>query len=155
VGTGFCLVALGLALRAWSAACAGGHTRGAKISAPSLVTVGPYARVRNPIYLGTITLGIGMVLVLGDPWLWPALAAASVLLYATIIPAEERFLAERFGEEYARYCEAVPRLVPRMTPWVRGDAGGRSWQNARGEVVIAGILALILGVLHWSGDGRE
>src|SRR5688500_17928599 len=62
------LVGRGRSRRAWAAACAGGHTRTGRIEAPDLVTGGPYAFVRNPIYLGSFLLGLGMVGLLGDPW---------------------------------------------------------------------------------------
>jgi protein-S-isoprenylcysteine O-methyltransferase Ste14 len=60
-------VLLGLMLRAWGSGCAGRHTRSAKIEADRLVTGGPFAYVRNPIYVGTMVLGIGMsaLIVLG------------------------------------------------------------------------------------------
>src|SRR6187402_1723652 len=53
-------IALGLALRAWGSGCAGLHTRSAKIEGAQLVTGGPFAYVRNPIYLGSMILGLGM-----------------------------------------------------------------------------------------------
>src|SRR5688572_17790600 len=61
------LILLGLAGRAWAAGCAGRHTTEARIEAPKLVTGGPFAYVRNPIYLASVVLGFGMVGVIGDP----------------------------------------------------------------------------------------
>src|SRR4051794_25243619 len=58
------LVVLGLALRAWGSGCAGTHTRSATIEAPRLITGGPFAYVRNPIYTGTMCLGFGMALLI-------------------------------------------------------------------------------------------
>ena len=111
------LVLLGLALRAWSGGCAGGHTRKATIEAPQLVTGGPYAFVRNPIYLASIVLGLGMVGLLGDPWMLGLYVAVFIFLYTSIVPAEEAFLRRTFPEEFARYCENVPRMIPRLTAW--------------------------------------
>src|SRR3954449_9027637 len=60
------LVLLGLALRAWASASVGHHSRSGEIEAPRLVTSGPYALVRNPIYLGSFILGLGMIGLLED-----------------------------------------------------------------------------------------
>ena len=106
------LVALGLAIRMWAAACAGHHTRSGQIEAPRLITGGPYAFVRNPIYLGSLVLGLGMVGLLGDPWLLLPHALVFAVFFGMIVPAEEQFLAAQFGEEFARFCRAVPRAVP-------------------------------------------
>jgi protein-S-isoprenylcysteine O-methyltransferase Ste14 len=154
-GVSFVLVLVGLGLRAWAAAYAGAHTRSSSISAPRLVTSGPYGYVRNPIYLGTILLGIGMTGLIGDVRLVPLLLAAFIVLYATIIPAEERFLAATFGDEYARYCHAVPRLIPRLTAWNDGAPAPSQWANARGEAGIAGILLLIQGFLRIAAYIRD
>ena len=118
-GTIVCLllVLAGLLLRAWAAGCAGGHTRRATIEAPRLATGGPFAYVRNPIYLASIILGLGMVGLLGDPWMLALYIAVFVFLYTAIVPAEERFLRGQFGDAYARYCAHVPRLLPRLRPW--------------------------------------
>ena len=115
------LVLAGLALRAWAAGCAGRHTRRATIEAPRLATGGPFAYVRNPIYLASIILGLGMVGLLGDPWMLGLYIAVFVFLYTAIVPAEERFLRGQFGEAYARYCAAVPRLLPRLSAWADAE----------------------------------
>src|SRR5262245_43194508 len=70
------LVSLGVGLRVWGGGCAGWHTRGHTIGAPQLTTCGPYAYVRNPIYLGNMILGLGMVGLIGDPWLFVLYLAA-------------------------------------------------------------------------------
>src|SRR5688500_12069093 len=100
------LILAGLGMSAWAAAYAGAHTRSPSIGARDLVTAGPYSRVRNPIYLGTVILGLGMTGLIGDWRLAPLLFLACLILYVTIIPAEEQFLAEKFGAAYARYRDA-------------------------------------------------
>ncbi len=142
------LVALGLGLRAWAVAFAGHHTRTNKIEAPQLVTDGPYAHVRNPIYLGTIILGLGMVGFLGDPLLLPIYALTLAASFVGIIPAEERFLQCQFGEEYSRYRAAVRRLIPRWRPWSGARRKIPDWSAARGELVIAALLVVIILLSH-------
>ena len=137
------LVLAGLALRAWAAGCAGRHTRHATIEAPQLATGGPFAHVRNPIYLASTILGLGMVGLLGDPWMFALYLAVFIFLYSAIIPAEERFLRGKFGDTYVRYCANVPRVFPRLRPWQ--GAGHRPFDRAAlfGEARLALILAAI------------
>ena len=110
-------VLIGLGLRAWAGGSAGSHTRKASIEAPRLATGGPYAYVRNPIYLASIILGLGMVGLLGDRWMLLPYVAVFVFLYAAIVPAEEEFLRGKFCGSYAHYCAHVPRALPRLRPW--------------------------------------
>lgn len=136
------LIVTGLLVRAWAAGCAGRHTREARITAPALITGGPYAHVRNPIYLASIVLGFGMVGLIGDAWLLAMHMAVCVLLYAAIVPAEEEFLREKFGAEYAHYCMHVPRLWPRWRRWpearsVRCDPRALVDQLRLGLVLVA------------------
>ena len=141
-------VVAGLLLRAWAAGCAGGHTRRATIEAPGLATGGPFAYVRNPIYLASVVLGLGMVGLLGDPWMLGLCVAVFVFLYTAIVPAEERFLRGQFGEAYARYCANVPRLLPRLRPWP--DAEQRPFDRAAtvGDARLALILIAIFAGLR-------
>jgi protein-S-isoprenylcysteine O-methyltransferase Ste14 len=137
------LILLGLAGRAWAAGCAGQHTRDARIDAPRLVTGGPYAFLRNPIYLASIVLGFGMVGLIGDPILLVLHLGVCVLLYAGIIPAEEQFLKERFGDAYAEYCNHVPRMWPRRSRWEKAEPvvfDRRAWlDQARLALILCGI----------------
>ena len=76
-----------------------------------LRTDGPYAITRHPIYTGLLGMILGTVFLngLGVSLAFLAVGAAVV---ATRIPIEERLLSKTFPEEYARYRERVPRLVP-------------------------------------------
>jgi protein-S-isoprenylcysteine O-methyltransferase Ste14 len=93
---GLCLVLTGLGVRAWAAGFAGRHTRSSKIEGSKLATAGPYAHVRNPIYLGSVILGFGIVLLIGDRRLWAPCALTFLALYFGLIPAEEEFLSQKF-----------------------------------------------------------
>lgn len=82
-----------------------------------LVVHGPYRRVRNPMISGVLFLLAAEVVLSGSPslltwWLFFA------LLNAAFIPAfEEPLLLRKFGDEYRAYKDAVPRWIPRRTPW--------------------------------------
>jgi len=107
--------------RIWAAGFVGRPARGAKPAGESLVTVGPYARIRNPMYLGTL---IGVLAFAGMSGLWYAvLAVAAVvcLVYGGAVLHEEAFLSARFGDEYRRYREAVPRLLPALRAYGHGQ----------------------------------
>jgi protein-S-isoprenylcysteine O-methyltransferase Ste14 len=145
---GLVTIALGLALRAWGSGCAGTHTRSASIEAKHLVTCGPFAYVRNPIYLGSIFLGVGMSAVIGDPLAYVLTVITFCALYFGIVPAEEEHLAHTFGAEYERYREAVPRLIPRLQPWAGRTENPFRWNAARGELFIASLLVAIYLALH-------
>jgi protein-S-isoprenylcysteine O-methyltransferase Ste14 len=77
---------------------------------PNLVTVGPYAWSRHPMYVGWSMLHLGCALVLRSPGLlltWPLSAG---LIHREVI-REERELAGGFGDAFDRYARAVPRYV--------------------------------------------
>jgi protein-S-isoprenylcysteine O-methyltransferase Ste14 len=139
----------GLALRAWASGCAGRHTRTAKIEAPRLVTDGPFAYLRNPIYAGTMCLGFGMAALIGDPRAYFLAALAFFFLYLSIVPAEEEHLSRQFGAAYARYWAEVPRFLPRLRPWPGRVRHAFHWRAMRGELGIAlwavGIYVALLG----------
>ena len=62
---GFVLVITGEVIRFNAVRYAGGATRTTKVGASSLCTAGPYARTRNPLYLGNVIIYAGMVFVAG------------------------------------------------------------------------------------------
>ncbi|CEF48987.1 unnamed protein product [uncultured bacterium] len=146
-GIALLIIAAGLALRGWGSGVAGHHTRSTQIEAPTLVTAGPFAHVRNPIYAGSILIGVGMATLIGDLRAFLFAGAAFAILYLAIIPAEEDFLQRQFGEEYRRYKQAVPRLLPRLTPWNGRVERAFNWKAVIGELEILSLLVLIYGAL--------
>ena len=141
------LLLAGVFLRAWAGGCAGSHTGKMKIQAPRLAIHGPYAYVRNPIYLGTILIGLGMVGLLEDSRLLPLCLLIFAVLYVMIVPAEEKFLRENFGAEYEAYFRAVPRLIPRPVRWKQSKCPPFNWGILAGEGRIAAILVVVFAVM--------
>lgn len=123
IAVGLPLAFLGEAVRAWAVGYSGVTTRGDQVTAPALVTAGPYAHVRNPLYVGNAITALGFALAFtggNGRALRCALVAGSLTtmagVYAVIVPHEERFLRESFGEAYDAYAAAVPRVLPQLTP---------------------------------------
>jgi protein-S-isoprenylcysteine O-methyltransferase Ste14 len=110
-------IGLGHLIRYWALGHAGVTTRSVRLQAPYLTTTGPYAYVRNPLYVGNFLIGIGCTLYLQQPWLLPLYPLLFWAQYGIIVPLEEEFLAGKFGEEYERYRAGVRRYWPRLTPY--------------------------------------
>ena len=103
------LAALGLLVRTLSA----GYIH----KDDTLTTTGPYAHTRNPLYVGSFLLGLG-VTIAGGNWLFVAIFLVFfTTIYAASIRDEAAFLAERYGDAYADYARNVPLFVPRPTPY--------------------------------------
>lgn len=79
-----------------------------------LVAVGLYRWVRNPMYVGVVTVLIGHALFFGSGALWLYAAAVFAGFQGFVTLYEEPALAARFGASYARYRASVPRWLPRL-----------------------------------------
>ena len=77
-----------------------------------LVTTGPYARIRHPIYLALIGFLTGIALVTAD-WFFIGLLVVSIVVLALRIPKEEQMMIEEFGEEYKAYVQRTGGLLPK------------------------------------------
>jgi protein-S-isoprenylcysteine O-methyltransferase Ste14 len=78
-----------------------------------LVDTGPFAWVRNPLYLGNIALWVGFAFMARLPWLALVFLALLLLEYHAIVSWEERLLASRIGDPYVQYMTRVPRWIPK------------------------------------------
>jgi len=118
---GFVVALFGESMRIWAVRHAGGATRttGGVGAGAELITHGPFAHVRNPLYLGNFLLSLGLCLMAWAwmPWLLLVLVALFALQYGMIISLEEEHLQKQFGEVYSEYRARVPRLLPRFTPY--------------------------------------
>ena len=118
---GCLLAAAGLAVRAWAA----GHLR----KDLWLARTGPYAHVRNPLYVGSLLCGAGLGLASGHGLVLIAIIAIFVLWFRPVIAEEESHLREILPG-YREYQQAVPRLVPSLRPRTAGDSRF-SWEAYR------------------------
>tara|TARA_B100000427_G_scaffold300407_1_gene282772 strand:- start:55 stop:639 length:585 start_codon:yes stop_codon:yes gene_type:complete len=122
---GLGLIIIGEFIRINAVRYAGGATRTTKVGAPSLCTAGPYSRTRNPLYLGNMVIYCGIVFFSGGIYMWELLFITFTYFtfqYSMIISLEEEKLIELFKNDYKVYCNNVPRLFPRIIPWVNGDS---------------------------------
>jgi protein-S-isoprenylcysteine O-methyltransferase Ste14 len=121
---GAAAVVSGELLRLWAVHHIGAISRTRAERLGPLVASGPFAWVRNPLYLANLGLWGGFALCTGQPYM----AAASVVLlglqYQAIVRWEEELLESRLGQIYREYATRVPRWIPR-----RPDDAGR-WPAA-------------------------
>jgi protein-S-isoprenylcysteine O-methyltransferase Ste14 len=82
-----------------------------------LVTVGLYRLVRNPMYVGVLTLVAGWALYFSSFLLGTYVLFLAVRFHMHVRGYEEPWLASEFGEEWEKYKSAVPRWWPRLRPW--------------------------------------
>ncbi len=145
---GAALMAAGEALRLWAAAHLGKTARSSRPRAAKLVTRGPYAHTRHPLYWANFALTLGFTLMTGAgrPWFAPLVGLGFLALYVGHARREEHALALAFPTEAADYRRAVPAWWWRLRPAQAGEAGetGRpGWRKA------LGVEALTLNAEFW------
>lgn len=116
---GFIIALIGESIRLWGVSWAGSETRTTgKVGGTYLIISGPFAYVRNPLYVGNILiyLGLGIMSFALFPYLQILALIFFVFQYYLIVKAEEEYLFNTFGEQYKKYFENVPRFFPRFTP---------------------------------------
>ena len=91
----------------------GGGGPGMETPPERLVTSGPFALCRNPMYLGHLIFLAGLALSLHS-WLGAGLALASAAWLQLRVRRDERRLAERFGRAYMQYRARVKRWIPAL-----------------------------------------
>lgn len=142
---GVVVALLGEALRLWASGYLEKNRR--------LATGGPYAWTRNPLYLGSLLVGLGFCLATGRPALVVVLAVLFVAVYLPVMKREAARLGESFRDEYAGYAARVPLFLPRWT--VGATAGGEgsefSWARVRDNREHWTVLGLLLVVSMLGG----
>ncbi len=97
----------GIAVRAWAA----GHLE----KNLTLTESGPYARVRNPLYLGTLAVAAGLAIASRRWELGVLFALIFLLVYLPVVELEEQHLRKLFPA-YDQYARRVPKLLPLWSP---------------------------------------
>lgn len=114
---GSTLIILGLIYAFWSIAAQLLHARGTPLpmmATQKLLIAGPFRHCRNPMSFGTILLYLGIGIFVGSTSAVVFVLIFTILLVGYIKGVEESELEARFGEEYIRYKEETPFLIPRV-----------------------------------------
>lgn len=147
---GLALMSLGQAVRIAASA--------AIVKSETLTTSGPYAAVRNPLYLGTMLMTGGLVTMLTAParpllsaGLWLFAVASFGWIYYVTIKREEEFLLGIYGKVFENYVASVPCLLPvkglsgffNSAAYSRGIfARNKEWRGITAAVALAAFIAL-------------
>ncbi|MFI5231128.1 MAG: methyltransferase family protein [Gemmatimonadales bacterium] len=145
---GLTVVALGEALRLWGVAAAGAETRRRSRVVTRLVTHGPFAWTRNPLYFGNFFIWTGFSLIAGLQWFIPIAACVFALEYTPIVRYEEAVLETTFGDRYTRYKKRTPRWLPVVRRAVsRGPLSWRTaWRSERSTLMQFAVLGTVLSL---------
>jgi len=146
---GLALVIPGELIRIWAA----GHLR----KNQEVTTTGPYAYVKNPLYLGTLLIMIGYCLMARNLYLLAISLAVFFLYYVPFKKKRESArLQERFGDAWIEYDWAVPDYLPRFNPYSK--RGPQQWRwtvfldNSEHETaIVVLVMILLIGLRFWTG----
>jgi protein-S-isoprenylcysteine O-methyltransferase Ste14 len=84
-----------------------------KRSISRMVDTGIFSISRNPLYLGLVAMLAGSALAFSNPWILLTLLPAVIACHFVLIVPEERYLLDKFGDEYVAYASAVRRWLGR------------------------------------------
>jgi protein-S-isoprenylcysteine O-methyltransferase Ste14 len=111
------LAALGLSLGLWTVWVQFRYARGTPVpgmATKRLLTAGPYSLCRNPMALGTFVFYFGIATAISSLGAVLAVAVFTIALLAYIKLIEEKEVSFRFGDEYVRYRQSTPFIIPRL-----------------------------------------
>jgi len=129
---------MGLGIRAYAA----GHLE----KDQNLAMGGPYAYTRNPLYLGSLLIGVGLVLA-GAQWVLGVIFVLFFLfVYVPVMRREERNLRVRFGRKFEEYAAAIPLFLPFRKPRRLSNAKFE-WKRYRRNREYEALLGYFVGVI--------
>ncbi|MGB9665033.1 MAG: methyltransferase family protein [Ignavibacteria bacterium] len=114
---GFVFVLVGEFIRIWANSWAGSETRTTGgVGGTFLVISGPYAYVRNPLYIGNVIIYFGLGIMSNAVFPYFQIVGLIYFLYQyyEIVKEEENFLKTKFGQAYEDYCKSVNRFLPKL-----------------------------------------
>ncbi|MBR5413268.1 MAG: ABC transporter permease [Fibrobacter sp.] len=92
----------------------GDHTRGKALDAPVLVTWGAYGRLRHPLYVSNMAIGIALVVLhLGISWVTIPFVVFLLLFGYRLAKLDDHYLEQRYGDEWKLWALQTPAFIPR------------------------------------------
>jgi protein-S-isoprenylcysteine O-methyltransferase Ste14 len=157
---GFAVALIGELIRFWGVSWAGSETRTTGgVGGTFLIISGPFAYVRNPLYVGNILLylGLGIMSFALFPYLQIVAIVFFLIQYYFIVSEEEKYLREKFKDDYKDYCKNVPAFLPRLFPYKNSiivqpprnpKAGFRSEKRSLQAFIGISLLLIILWLIR-------
>jgi protein-S-isoprenylcysteine O-methyltransferase Ste14 len=107
------ILVLGIALAGWGrqTLVGAGTNVDPRKPAIALVTSGPFAWSRNPLYIALALIYLAIACFANDFWFLPVLAVVLAVVHYGVIHREERYLEAKFGDAYRQYCARVGRWL--------------------------------------------
>jgi len=135
---GAILLLFGVFFRSWAA--------GVIFKRKKLATVGPYALVRHPLYVGTFFIATGFIIILGDLVNIIVAACLVLFIYLPTIRKEEKINASKFEDEWTEYVNSVSFIGPKKMPSrLFSNWSFDQWkQNKEYKVVLTAITVIIV-----------
>jgi protein-S-isoprenylcysteine O-methyltransferase Ste14 len=137
---GLILIGLGEAWRIWGT----GHLQ----KNEELTVTGPYAYVKNPLYVGSILIAVGFCILADTVYF---LALITLMFCFHYIPYKKKMEGDRlrriFGAQYEDYDEKVPDYLPRWTPYSNRKAPWSFksfWENSEVGVIVSILFGVVL-----------
>lgn len=145
---------VGAALRVWGTAyLSAAVVHSDAMHGDRVMASGPYRYVRNPLYVGSLLLGMSIAILMP-----PSGAAVFVVLlalfYFRLILGEEAFLAGQSGQAYLDYKRQVPRLVPKLSPRIPAGPAHPEWGMSLVAEIFPVAFAICLAALAWRYQPR-
>jgi len=106
---GYLFLLAGLVIRIWCTFYIGNH------KSKEVITAGPYSICRNPLYIGSFLLAIGVGLCFENLLILVLVPAVIIPVHVIAARMEETHLESKFGEQYRGYKQKVPRFWPRFS----------------------------------------
>jgi protein-S-isoprenylcysteine O-methyltransferase Ste14 len=113
-----------------------------------LCSSGLYGATRNPLYLGSSLIGLGIAFVSGSWWIFAGFFLILVPLYMRMILLEEKYLSELFPDTFQNYMKSVPRFFPRMGMFLKNQ--GKIDFNKlgkTGEIMSSALILIALALI--------
>ncbi len=135
---GILLIIIGVLIRLW----ASGHLRKRR----KLTISGPYKYVRNPLYLGSVFIGLGFWGMSNQFFLFMIFFFVFTVMYAKTVEREEKELLQVFGKPYEKYLKDVPRFIPSLKNFRSKDEEKFSWANSiknKEYMVALGVIGML------------
>ena len=114
---GFLLMLSGVAFRIYTAGYLQGKHTTTTIIADYMCTSGPFAYIRNPLYLGNFIIGLSLAVAFNEWYGYLVFAIHYIGVYSILISYEEKFMANKFGAAYAEYRACTRRFIPSLKPF--------------------------------------